>query len=394
MAILFLIVLTDLVGFGIIIPLLPFYAERFNASPDVIGVLMATYSLTQLFAAPLIGRLSDRVGRRPVLLVGLVGSVCCYTLMGLADSLWVLFLARALGGVMAGNVGAAFAYVADVTTPENRAKGMGMMGAAFGLGFILGPAIGGVMAGADVAHANFHLPAFTAAGLSALALVMGLGALKESLSPEIRARIAAQPRASFLRHLADAMSRPVLPVLILITFLSTFVFAGMEATFALWSERQFGWGPQQNGYLFAFVGLIGVAIQGGLVGRLARRLGEARLIVIGGAALALGMALLPAATALPGLLLTMVLMAGGFSLINPALNSLTSQHMGEEERGGLMGLSRSAATFGRVAGPAWAGLLFAHLGRDWPYLAGAAVMLAVVALAARLRSCPAPGPGL
>ena len=174
MPILFLIVVVDLIGFGIIIPLLPFYAEFFYADPATVGLIMATYSLTQFLAAPYWGQLSDRIGRRPVLLVSLAGSAVAYFWLGFADELWVLFAARALGGLMAGNISAAFAYVADVTTPKNRAKGMGMIGAAFGLGFIIGPAVGGILAGPDPINADYKSPAFAAAGLSMMALALGV----------------------------------------------------------------------------------------------------------------------------------------------------------------------------------------------------------------------------
>ena len=384
MLILFLIVLVDLIGFGIIIPLLPFYAEFFEASPDTVGILMATYSLTQFIAAPFLGRLSDRYGRRPILLFSLAGSSIAYVVMGFADSLWLLFLARAFGGFMAGNIGAAFAYVADITTTENRAKGMGLIGAAFGLGFIIGPAIGGILAGPDAATANYQLPAFAAAILSAISFIMALIMLKESLSDEVRQRNAALPKKRQWTLFAEGLTRPVLGSLILVTFLSTFVFAGMEATFAMWSERQYGWGPLQNGYLFAFVGIISAIIQGGIIGRLAKRFGERNLIIQGGLALAAGIALIPFSAELPVLIAAMVILAYGFSIINPSLNSLVSQNVGEDERGGMLGITRSASTMARVLGPTWAGYLFAIFGKDWPYFGGAIVMLIVVVIAIQL----------
>ena len=287
MAILFLIVFIDLVGFGLIIPLLPFYGEHFHATPAEVGVLMAIYSLAQFIAAPLWGRLSDRVGRRPVLAFSLLGATLSYVWLAFADSLWMLFAARALGGFMAGNIATAFAYVADVTTPANRAKGMGIVGAAFGLGFIFGPAIGGMLAGHDPVHADYRTPALVAAALSALAMMLTAGAaagIAAEVGPTGASRRCRAP--SRWQMLAQALRTPGVGRLIVIAFLATFVFAGMETTFAMWSRRQFGWGPEQNGYLFAFVGLISAAVQGGLVGRLAKRFGEHRLIVAGAAALA------------------------------------------------------------------------------------------------------------
>ena len=380
MPILFFIVFIDLVGFGIIIPLLPFYGEFHDASPATVGLLMATYSFTQFLAAPFWGRLSDHLGRRPVLLVSLAGAVAAYLWLGLAESLWMLFAARAVGGFMAGNISTAFAYVADVTPREDRAKGMGMIGAAFGLGFIAGPAIGGLLAGADPVHADFHTPAFAAAAMSAMALLVALVTLKESLAADIRRRLAEAPRQPRLSMFRQALKRPNVGLLIVLTFLATFVFAGLESTFAMWSRRQFGWGPEQNGYLFAFVGLLSAVIQGGLVGRLARRFGEARLIVHGAAALAIGVMLIPFSHSLPLLLVAMVIAGYGFSVISPSLTSLISLQVGDDEQGGIMGVTRSAATMARFLGPAWAGLLFETLGRDWPYFGGALVMAVVVGL--------------
>ena len=383
MLILFFIVFIDLIGFGIIIPLLPFYGEFYQASPEMVGLLMATYSFTQFLAAPFWGRLSDRIGRRPVLLVSLAGASAAYVWLGLAESLWMLFAARAVGGAMAGSISAAFAYVADVTTRENRARGMGMIGAAFGLGFIAGPAIGGILAGSDPVNADFQSPAFAAAAMSVTALIMAIATLKESLSAEIRQRLAQEPPKKRLAMFREALDRPVIGLLLILTFLATFVFAGLESTFAMWSRRQFGWGPEQNGYLFAFIGLLSALIQGGLIGRLVRRFGEARLVVQGAAALAIGILLIPFSTNIVVLVIAMSIAGYGFSVISPSLNSLISLQSSEDEQGGIMGVTRSASTMARFIGPAWAGLLFGVLGRDWPYFVGAGVMVVVAFLGLR-----------
>jgi len=383
MPILFLIVVIDLIGFGVIIPLLPFYGEHYQATPAMVGLLMATYSFTQFLAAPFWGRLSDRTGRRPVLLVSLCGAALSYVWLGFADSLWMLFAARAMGGFMAGNISTAFAYVADVTTRENRARGMGVIGAAFGLGFIIGPAVGGLLAGSDPVNANFQRPAFAAAGFSFAALVMAFFVLKESLSEETRRRLAEQPPQTRMQLFSQALSRPNVALLIGVSFLATFAFAGLEATFAMWSRRQFGWGPEQNGYLFAFVGLLGAFVQGRMVGSLARRFGEARLIVQGAVALCTGVLIIPLASTLPLLVVAITVAAYGFSIISPSLNSLISLQVGDDEQGGVMGVTRSATTLARVLGPAWAGLLFSVLGKDWPYFGGAAVMAIVVVVCFR-----------
>ncbi|MHA1597124.1 MAG: MFS transporter [Alphaproteobacteria bacterium] len=380
---LFLIVFIDLVGFGLIIPLLPFYAEYFQASPLVVGLVMAVYSLTQFIAAPFWGRTSDRIGRRPVLLITLGGAAGSYILLGFADTLWMLITARAIGGFMAGNISTAFAYVADITTPENRAKGMGTVGAAFGLGFIAGPAIGGILAGPDPLNADFTTPSLVAAGLSLTALVMAFILLKESLPDEVREKLAETPPKKRAEQFRDALGKPNVGMLIGLSFLATFVFAGMETTFAMWSERRFNWGPQQNGYLFAYIGLLVALVQGGLVGRLARRFGEANLIVQGAVALAIGMLLIPFSDSLGMLLVAMAIIAYGFGVITPSMNSLISLQVGPGEQGGVMGVTRSATTMARVVGPAWAGAMFMFMGNDWPYFGGAMIMCVVVYLGLR-----------
>ncbi|HSO42160.1 MAG TPA: MFS transporter [Rhodospirillales bacterium] len=379
---LFLIVFVDLVGFGVIIPLLPFYGEHFQASPATVGLLMATYSFAQFLSAPVLGRLSDRIGRKPVLSVSLAGAAASYLLLAFASELWMLFAARGIGGLMAGNISTAFAYVADVTTPAGRAKGMGLIGAAFGLGFIFGPAIGGVLAGNDPASADFRSPALAAFALSGLSLVLCLTVLKESLTPEVRARHGSGSTGRW-RWLQRALADRGVRLILIMSFLATFVFAGMETTFAMWSRRQFGWGPEQNGYLFAFVGLLTALIQGGLVGRLAKSFGERRLVAAGSLLLALGMLLIAVSASLWLLLVAMAAVAAGFSMVTPALNSLLSLQVDASAQGGMMGLARSATTMARILGPGFAGAIFTLLGKDWPFYAGALIMVVVMLMAAR-----------
>ncbi len=384
MFVLFLVVFIDLIGFGIVIPLLPFFGEHFNAAPDVVTLLLATYSLTQLISAPILGRLSDRYGRRPVLLISLIGSIITYVWLGFAESLTMLFLARAFNGLMAGNIATAFAYIADITTPENRAKGMGVIGAAFGFGFIMGPAIGGVLAGPDAQNANFQLPALCAAVLSAIAFGIAFVKLKESLPLETRQKIAQQPPKKHWQSFMETLMRPHLGLLIMLSFVCTFVFAGMETTFAMWTQRQFGWGPEQNGYLFAFLGIVSALIQGGLIGRLARKYGEGKLVIAGAVALGVGIGMIPLSHSITMLMSATTILAIGFALSTPSLNSLISFQAGETERGGVMGASRSAATLARVLGPVLAGVLFAQLGRDIPYYTGMVIMF-LVALVALIK---------
>jgi DHA1 family tetracycline resistance protein-like MFS transporter len=381
MAILFLIVFIDLVGFGIVIPLLPYYALHFQASPLEVTSLMACYSFAQFFASPFWGRLSDKFGRKPILLVSLSCSVLSYLWLGMGDALWMLFAARLLAGAGAGNISAAQAYISDVTDEANRAKGMGMIGASFGLGFTLGPAIGGLLAGSDPTAATLARPAFAAACLSALALVLAVILLKESLSPEQR-NAATRPGRWAMAQ--DAFGRPGLRHLIILFFLTTTAFAGMESTFALWANSTLGWGPLQVGWLFFYIGLVLAGVQGGLVGRLSKSFGEARMALGGAVLLVLGLAGLPISTNLPLLMIDMALLAVGFGILNPAVTSLVSREAGAGERGGILGVNQSGQSLARIVGPLLAGSVYGAAGRAAPYYVGAFIMAAVVAMAARV----------
>ena len=378
---LFLIVFVDLVGFGLVIPLLPFYAVRFAASPQEVTALLAIYSLAQLVTAPLWGRLSDRVGRRPVLLVSLTASALAYLWLGGATALWMLFAARGFAGACAGNIAAAQAYIADVTGPEERARGMGLIGAAFGLGFIIGPALGGLIAGNDPATADTVTPAWVAAGLSVLALCGVLLLLPESLPANLGDRAAGRSRVGAVM---DVLSRPILSRLILIFFLVILAFAGMESTFALWAIGQFGWGPRQVGYVFAYVGVLSAVLQGGLIGHLARRFGEERLLLGGLTLIGLGLLVMTLAYNLAALVAAVTALALGMGLTQPSLNSLISRRAGGPEQGEVMGVSQSVASLSRVLGPFAAGFCFAEFGRNSAFLWGAVLVAAALLLARKL----------
>jgi MFS transporter, DHA1 family, tetracycline resistance protein len=378
MPILLFIVFVDLVGFGIIIPLLPFYAEHFGASVLAVTLLMAVYSAMQFVAAPLLGALSDRFGRRRVIALSTFGAALGYLVMGLADSLALLFVARALAGAMAGNIAAAQAYIADVTSPEDRAKGMGLFGAAMGFGFIVGPAIGAALAGGGET-VNFSLPPLVAAATSALAGVLALVVLRET-------GVAAAPRRlSWLAPISAALGNTDLRPLAVTLFLVVFAFAGLETTFALWAERQLAWGPREVGALFAGVGVVAVIVQGGMVGPLSRRLGEEAVVLIGIVALVAGFSLLPIATTLAPTLVAMALLAGGFGLANPALASLVSRRAAANAQGASLGVAQAGASLGRIFGPALAGVLFTSGGQALPYVTSAAILVAVAALWQRTR---------
>lgn len=380
MPVLFLIVFVDLMGFGIIIPLAPYYAEHFGASPDTVTLLVATYSLMQFLGAPAWGAVSDRIGRKPVLMVSMIGAAASYFFAAFATELWMLFAARAFAGLMAGNIAAAQAFVADTTRPEDRSRGMGLIGAAFGLGFIFGPVIGGLLGGPSAAEADFMTPFLAGAGMSLLAAFLALVLLKESWTPEKRAKFGPVAPIARLRQLSAAFKKPVLGWLIAIFFVFTFAFAGMEATYALWAERTVAWGPRHVGLSFAFAGLVVAVVQGGLIGPLTRRFGERNLIAAGALVLALGFALVVLAQDALLAVLAMGVMAAGISLANPALSALISRFTPPDMQGGVLGVSQSASSIARVLGPSWAGLIFAQGGAVAPYVSGAAIMAVVFAL--------------
>jgi MFS family permease len=388
MHILFLIVLVDLIGFGLVIPLLPFYAVRFHASPQEVTVLMAVFSLASMLTAPLWGRLSDRIGRRPVLMVSMAAAALAYLWMGFASALWVLFAARALAGACAGNIAAAQAYIADVTPPEKRARGMGMIGAAFGIGFIIGPALGGIVAGHDMATADLRTPGLIACALSLIAFLGVVFVLKESLP----AGLPPRPRRSRIEALRAALARKALARLLLVFFLAILAFAGMEATFALWAMAQFGWGPAQIGYVFAYIGVLTAVMQGGLIGRLTARFGEERLLVAGLTLIALGLVLLAFAYDLALLLVAVTGLAVGMGAMQPSLNSLISRRAGAEEQGEVMGVAQSVGSLSRVLGPLLAGMLFAGIGRDSPFIFGMVLVVAAALVGWRLPPAEAADP--
>ena len=380
MSTLFLIVFVDLVGFGLVIPLLPFYAERFTASPLQMTAAVRDVLADVALAAPLWGRLSDRVGRRPVLMASMAAAALAYLWMAFATQLWMLFAARAFAGACAGNIAAAQAYIADVTPPEKRAKGMGMIGAAFGLGFIIGPVMGGVIAGNDLATADLATPCLIAAGLSLAAFLGVVLLLPESLTqPSQPLAAAASPRAQ------TALSHPGLGRLLFVFFLVILAFSGMETMFAWWAIAQFGWGPRPTGFVFFYVGLLSAVMQGGLIGPLTRRFGEEALMLAGLGLIALGLLLMPFAANLPLLLVAVSALAVGMGATQPSINSLISRRAGADRQGEVMGVAQSAGALSRVLGPISAGALFTEFGRNSPFLWGAVLVAVALAIGWRLR---------
>jgi len=376
----FLVVFIDLMGFGIVIPLLPLYGERYHPSPALFGLLMAVFSLMQFLFAPVLGRLSDRFGRRPILLLSLAGSVAGYLLFGLQHSLALLFLSRIVSGVMGANVATAQAVIADVTKPEERAKGMGLIGAAFGLGFILGPAIGGL-----AVQWGEGAPGFIAAGLSGLALLLAAWKLPETWTEERRfGRVEAARGWFSLPRLWSALGHPQIGLVLVVFFLATFAFSNFESTFALYLEGRMKLSTQHVTWVFVFVGLVAAVVQGGLVGQLAKRFGERHLALTGALLLVPGYLAILAAPTVGWLLLSLPLLALGAGLLNPSLSSLVSRLATADEQGGVLGVYQSVASLGRIAGPFYGVFVFREFGAPWPYATAAGVAGVVVLCSALL----------
>jgi MFS family permease len=374
---LWITVFIDLVGFGMIIPILPRYAERQGATPFEVGALLASYSLAQFVFAPILGSLSDRIGRKPVLAASLYGTALASLAMGLAsrlpDALLILFVARIVDGITGANIATAQAYVADVTSAEKRAKALGLLGMAFGLGFVLGPAIGGLLASIDVS-----LPFYAVALVAAANATAVLVRLPEP-SRHISVRVDAESR---LTRLAAAWRDPRTRLLLVVTLLATIAFSAMEATLALLLNDRFGYDESAAGYFFAFVGIVMAIVQGALVGRLVARFGERPLVVAGLAILTAALALLavPLWTSTAILLGALGLLAAGAGLQTPAVTALISRHAPPAAQGTTLGVGQSMSSIGRVLGPLLGGAVYA-INVEAPYAAGAAIMAAAVLVA-------------
>lgn len=377
LTIIFVTIFLDLLGFGLILPLLPFYALKFGASPLQVGLLGGAFSGMQFLFSPIWGRISDSIGRRPVILIGVAGTVVSMTMLAFTNSIWTLLFARVLAGISGANIAAAQAYIADVTTPENRAKGMGLVGAAFGLGFIFGPAIGGVLADFDT-----RAPGLFAASLALLNLIAGWFLLPES-HPKERRGTQRGRSLSPLQGLRG-LTLPEVGPLLIVSFVITFAFANLEGTFALLTHARLGFESRHVGYVFAYIGIIGALFQGVFVGRLVRRFGEWRLLLLGTLLLAVGLAVMAEVYSVAVLLVATTAISSGNGLVNPSLSSLVSRTCSDQERGAVIGMQQSLGALGRMVGPAMGGLLFQSFGPSSPFYAGAGLMLFGVWLVRRL----------
>ncbi len=373
-----LTVFIDFAGFGLILPLLPFWAERLGANAVGVGMVLTSYALAQFLFTPVLGSLSDRYGRRPIIFASLLIEAAAFAMTALASSLPLLLLARFIGGLGASNIGSAQAVVADVLPPEKRARGMGLIGAAIGLGFVIGPAIGGALA-----PLGATLPFWAAMGV---ALVNAL--LVVLLLPETRRLLPAEARAAgrtsslLFAGWQRALRSPVVARLVAINFLFTIAFTAMEALFPLFSQHAYGWQAEQNGYIFTYVGVIIVIVQGGLIGPLVKRWGERPLLIAGLVLLAAGLLLLPLGTQVAVLLVALGLLSAGNGAISPTSSALLSLASPADAQGETLGVSQGMAGLGRVIGPLAAGSIYAAGGPGAPFVAGGILVLvaALVAL--------------
>ena len=354
----------DLVGFGIIVPILGRYAERFGANGLQVGLMFASFSVAQMVFAPILGRISDKVGRKPVIVFSLIGTAVGSFVTGAAGALWVLFLGRILDGASGASVAVAQGAVADIAPPEQRARLMGMLGAAFGVGFVVGPALGGL-----AALGGPHVPFYLAGSIAAVNAVAAMIRLPET-----------KPDTSHIteKHQRGTALSPALKRFALVGFLSMLGFAGFEATFSIWGEKQFGFTEGSASIVFVFVGVTLVAVQGGLIGPLTQRLGSRKLLRIGLSLVAVGLLLLGLSNTWPLLFVALFLLSLGQGMSGPSGSALVAELAPVERRGEAIGYQQSTAAFGRVAGPVMAGALFDHVGISAPFFVSGVLILCAV----------------
>jgi len=377
-------VAVDLLGFGIVVPLLPLYARRLGAGPASVGLLLAAFSAAQFLSAPLLGRLSDRVGRKPLLILSLAGTAAASLLTGVAGSLWLLMVARVLDGASGGSVAVAQASATDMVGPEDRVRVFGLLGAAYGVGFVVGPAIGGL-----AALGGARIPFFVAAAIAGLNAVIAIRRL-----PETRGLPGTQaepgPGSSGIRagrssqSLRAVLSRIAVPATV--TALLIVSFSAFEATFALFGQRRLGFGLASIGVVFAMVGVVAVVVQAGLVRPIAARLGDIVCLRVGLVTEAVGLLLLPTVHSRANLVVPLLLVAAGQSLCTPALNALVVARVGRDAHGTALGAQQGLSALARIVGPAVGGLSYELLGVGVPFVEGGVVLAMALVFSLVMRA--------
>ncbi|MDP4190853.1 MAG: MFS transporter [Bacteroidota bacterium] len=367
----FMTVFIDLLGFGLLIPILPTFASKeIHVSDFAIGILFAVFSLVQFIFNPILGKLSDKFGRRPLILISLSSTCISYIIFSFSHSYLMLFISRLMGGFGGSNIGVAQAYIADITEKHERTKGMGMIGVAFSLGFVFGPFVGGILS-----HFGYQVVGFVSAGFSLTALAFTFLFLKETVQKS-EGKLKLRDLKIFDLHFTKSvLSHPEIGSLVFLFFIVTFSGANIYGTFALLSYKHYHFTDQQTGYLFGIMGISGALIQGGLIRILSEKISEKFLILAGTFILIFGLGLIPYGGNFLGLAIVMCVLSLGTGILQPTLLSMVSKYSPEKEQGAILGLNQSLSAFARVLGPLWGGFAFDFLGFQFPFLTGGAFMV-------------------
>ena len=356
----------NMVGFGVVVPLLPFFARALNAEPWQVTIMFSAFSFGQFLGEPFWGRLSDRIGRKPVLIVTVAANALGYLALAFAPNIWIAIAIRLFTGVGAGNISTIQGYIADVTPPMERAGRMGLIGAAFGLGFIVGPTLGGLLSHPDAGRLGYQLPLFVAAGLAVISALSVAVVLKESREHN------PHPPPSPLKALGEARAHPVISRVLLVNLIYMAGFSGMEATFGLWAQVRFGWSAREVGWCFGAVGLVSAVSQAFVTGRLSRWMGEARLLTCGVLLFGAGLVF---QTLVPAAIVPVVMCLGAFGMAvaMPTISAMISRASPPGQQGLMLGLNMAAGSGARILGPIVAGVVFSSLGPNWPFWLGGAM---------------------
>jgi MFS transporter, DHA1 family, tetracycline resistance protein len=379
LALVYATIFLDVLGLGVLIPVLPYYAQQYSADAITVGFLSAAFSIAQFCASPFLGALSDRIGRRPVILVNILGSSFAYFLFGWANTLWLLMLARVLEGITGGSISTAQAYIADVTPPEDRMKRFGLIGAVFGLGFIIGPAFGGFLSTYSLA-----MPAYAAGTLCLIAAIFGFFLLPESLPLDKRATVGLSlSDANPFGKIAQALSRDSIRAILIAIFVVNVAFSGLQSNFAVFTLRRFQMGPQDNAWIFVYIGCLSIFMQGFVVRRMPKSLNPVSTCITGLAAMSAGFLGISMAAQSWHLYPAIAIMAFGNGIAAPMLTGLISKRVGEREQGTVLGSSQAILSATRIVGPLFAGFVFDALGSGAPYWTGAILAIVGAAIVAR-----------
>ncbi|MCH6574945.1 MAG: MFS transporter [Bacteroidetes bacterium] len=372
LSLIFLTVFIDLLGFGILIPILPTFAKiELLVDETAIGVVVAVYSFVQFLFNPILGRLSDKYGRKPIIVISLFINAIGYVLFAFTTSYIILLVSRIVAGIGGSSISVAQAYIADITTKENRAKGMGVIGAAFGLGFVFGPLMGGFLA-----SYGYMVTGFASASFSILAFILTILLLPES---NVNRKAPAETKRKLIDvdGLKNVFAKPERAILIFLFFVLTFSFANIYGTFALLGLQVYGFSDMQNGFMFGIIGLTSAIVQGGLIGRISKVVSKKNILKIGSFFMMVSLALIPYGDTFLGLAIICIFLALGTSVFQPTVLSLISEVTRETEQGVTLGVNQSVSAFARVLGPLWGGFAFEFLGYPYPFLTGAAFTLII-----------------